>query len=234
MDPPLLTDPVGRLLELADRPEVRTLVALGGLPGSGKTALAQRLGHEANARAGQRRVIALGMDGFHLTRDALGRMPDPGAALRRRGAPWTFDVDGLLWALRQVASAFGLRAVPWPEFDHEAGDPIQAGLEVPPDVPVVLVEGLYLLGGRHASAEGIEVRATTADENAWEEVGRCFDERWYLDTPPAVARRRLARRHMEAWRMTPAEADARIEANDRLNAMIVAETRRFADFLIAS
>ncbi len=197
----------------------RYLIALAGVPGSGKTTLATSLCMEVNARLGKKStngMVALGMDGFHLTRAELRQRPDAAEALARRGAPWTFAPKRLAERLRELRSAAGDHAVGWPDFQHELGDPIENGQWVPAETGLVLVEGLYLL---HTS-------------DGWEEVSSLFDERWYLDTPLPLALQRLADRHQRAWHISPAEAEARIAANDRLNAEIVQQSRGNADRII--
>ena len=211
--PPILEQPVQRLLSLLEASGPRQMIALAGLPGAGKSTLAGRLAAEVNAEAGPGAMAALGMDGFHLTRAELRRLPDPEEALARRGAPWTFDPDALARRLHDVRAGAGQAAVPWPEFEHETGDPVD-GAVVPPDAKLVLIEGLYLL----CLGDG------------WQAVREAFDERWYLDTPLEVALDRLATRHRTAWGWTQAEAERRIAANDRLNAEIVQATRTDADW----
>lgn len=78
------------------------------------------------------------------------------------------------------------------------------------------VEGLYLL--------------SRAGE--WEHVSREFDEHWYLDTPLDLALDRLVQRHQAAWGVSREQAEARVAANDRLNAETVFETRWNADWTI--
>ena len=92
------------------------------------------------------------------------------------------------------------------------GDPVPDTLTVPPDVPLLLVEGLYLLHREHG----------------WQLDG-CFDAHWYLDVPMDTALARLARRHMAAWGLSHKEALARIAINDGLNAEIVLASRSRAD-----
>ncbi len=212
--PPLLEQPVQRLLSLVETGGPRRMIALAGLPGAGKSTLAARLTAEVNAEAGQGAMAALGMDGFHLTRAALRRLPNPEEALARRGAPWTFDPEALARRLQNVRAGAGEIAVSWPGFEHEIGDPVEGAALVPPDAKLVLVEGLYLL-----------CRA-----NGWQGVREAFDERWYLDTPLDLAMDRLSRRHQAAWGLSPEAAKARIAASDRLNAEIVQATRADADW----
>jgi len=211
-----MEEAVTRLLAALKGTSPRSLIALAGQPGSGKSTAAARLAAQVNAAAGPEAMVALGMDGFHLPKAHLRSLPDPEAAFQRRGAPWTFDPAALAARLHAVRESAGQRDVPWPEFEHGVGDPVEDACVVKARTRLVLVEGLYLLH----PADG------------WAEVRRCFDEHWYLDTPIETARERLARRHMSAWGLTRPEADARIALNDGLNAEIVARSREFTDFLL--
>jgi pantothenate kinase len=214
--PPLIEAPLHHLLARREGKPARWIVGMAGVPGSGKSTLAARLTAEVNALAGPDTMIALGMDGFHLPKVELSRMPDPEAAFARRGAPWTFAPDALRQRLQALRENAGREAVPWPDFQHEIGDPVEAAQNVPPETQLILVEGLYLLH----PADG------------WQAISPLFDERWYLDTPVEIAMERLARRHMRAWGWTRADAESRIAANDRLNAEIVAASRPFADWRV--
>jgi pantothenate kinase len=44
------------------------------------------------------------MDGFHLTKAQLELTPDPAYAFARRGAPFTFDAQGLVDTLSRLKS----------------------------------------------------------------------------------------------------------------------------------
>ena len=165
-------------------------------------------------------MVALGMDGFHLSRATLAGFPDPVAALARRGAPWTFDPLALARALRTLRGSDPAEApstVYWPGFEHGVGDPVPNAIPVDPSVRLVLVEGLYLLHRDHGWAlEGL------------------MDECWFLDVDQDLALQRLAARHQASWGVTPAQAQARVDANDRLNAGIVLQTRERADWLVCA
>lgn len=199
-----------------DSPLPRLLIGLAGLPGSGKSTLARQLEETVNAKHGPNAVIALGMDGFHLTRAQLHALPDPASALARRGAPWTFDPAGMSARLEQIRTAVSVEPIPWPGFEHGVGDPVQNATSVSPLVRLVLVEGLYLC---HT-------------HDGWEAVRQKFDSVWYLDTPFELAMNRLAQRHMASWGMTREEADQRIGLNDRHNAEIVLASRSNADRIV--
>ena len=209
-------DPVAHLREWLSKPAPRGrwLIGLSGLPGSGKSTLAQRWAHEINAQTGSKWVTALSMDGFHLPKAALARFPDPEAAFARRGAPWTFDPHALrahLVALRAGES------VAWPGFEHAVGDPVPGAVSVDPQTRVALVEGLYLLH----------------DQNGWDVAG-CFDEHWFVDVDRDTAMARLEARHMAANQQSRAQARARLDSNDRLNADIAAGARAKAHWLVSN
>ena len=123
-----LKEPVTGLLSLLEADTPRTLIALAGPPGAGKSTLAARLASDVNAQAGPGTMMVLGMDGFHLTRATLGRMPDPEEALARRGAPWTFDAAGLAERLDLLRRGAGHAPTPWPGFEHGVGDPVPVAL----------------------------------------------------------------------------------------------------------
>jgi len=156
----------------------------------------------------------LGMDGFHLPKAALARFPEPTAALARRGAPWTFDPHDLRKHL--VALRAG-QPLSWPGFEHAVGDPVADALHVGAQTRLVLVEGLYLLHTDHG----------------WD-LAACFDEHWFLDVPMDLAMSRLEARHMAANGQTRAQAQARLDSNDRLNAAIAWGARDHAHWLVSN
>jgi pantothenate kinase len=211
------TNAAARLCQLAQNTADRTLIALAGVPGSGKSTLARDLAAEVNRRAGPHAIVALGMDGFHLPKAALRAMPDPAAALARRGAPWTFDPAAMAAQLDILRHSAGVTWCGWPAFEHGTGDPVPRANAVAPPTRVVLVEGLYVL---HR-------------EDGWAPVAEAFDEHWFLDTPLDLSLERLAARHMASWKMSREQAGVRIAGNDRLNAEIVLASRARADAVIA-
>ena len=119
---------VCRALEL--RPETR-LLAIAGIPGSGKSTLSEAL------RLRLPGSVVIPMDGYHLPRRQLD---DEG--LRRRGAPFTFDPAAFHTDLVRLKET---RAGVFPAFDHAEQDPRADAIRIGPGVSLVIVEGLYVL-----------------------------------------------------------------------------------------
>ncbi len=215
---PILRDMVPHLLRHLESVEGRRLIAIAGAPGSGKSTLAATLADEVNRCTAPNTLVALGMDGFHLTKHELSQQPDPDEAFARRGAPWTFNTVAMYERMLQVQEAAGRSDVPWPGFEHNIGDPVEGAYVVPASTRLVIIEGLYLLH----QADG------------WDAISRLFDERWFLDTPMELSLERLALRHMQAWDWSREQAEARIATSDRFNAELVQETAQFADWRVVS
>jgi pantothenate kinase len=135
------------------------------------------------------------MDGYHLPRSRLDA-----EGLRCRGALRTFDGDAFR---ADIESLRRHRSGSFPAFDHAEKDPRQAAVRVTPDVPLVIVEGIYVL-----------MRAWSAES--------LFDLRVFLDCDLDEAVRRLTVRHVETGlASTLYEGRHRALTNDRLNAGLI-------------
>lgn len=232
----------------------RFLVAIAGPPGSGKTTTAHETtevvkqylasgGHDhiGQGRALDHRVVSLlSMDGFHKPRSVLDTLPNRDEAYIRRGAPWTFDVELFVQAVRELrewANA-GTDAdvveeqrrghrdgdrqrsiLLWPTFDHKSKDPIKNGAIIDGHTQIVILEGNYLL----------------LDEPGWRDVSPLVDLRVFRDVDLNTARDRLARRHVGAGiESTLEDAYRRVDQNDYLNAMEVRAKLVRPDFVMRS
>lgn len=149
-------------------PTRRILIAMAGVPGSGKTTISDALMQELN-KHGIHDVAVLPMvrpaclpqytqqhpltlqDGFHYSRATLSSFSDPVQAFQRRGAPFTFDATGLL-ELVVLLSKIPVTACDEPQiitkvpgFDHALKDPVPDAITISSRTKVVIIEGNYTL-----------------------------------------------------------------------------------------
>lgn len=216
----------------SSHPRPRYLVAIAGVPGSGKTTTAEAVVQNLNADP-KIHAALLSMDGFHLSRAALDQLPDSTEAYIRRGAPWTFDVTrfvAFMRVLRDWADKTPL-ATPssgaWsatevlqaPAFDHEAKDPVEDGIAITPDASIIIVEGNYLL----------------LDEPGWRDLAAIVDYRVFVDTDLEEARERTAKRHVRAGiEKTLEDGYRRVDTNDYLNGVSIREKLLVPDLVVKS
>jgi pantothenate kinase len=189
------------------RGRARFVFAIAGPPGAGKSTFAEALLAALEA-ATPGEAALMPMDGYHFDNAILVER----GLLPRKGAPQTFDVDGLARDLERLRA--GGREVIVPVFDRNL-DLARAGARaIRPEHRVVVVEGNYLL----------------LDEPPWRELAPLFDRTLFL----AVEREELRRRLIDRWRshgLGPAAAVARAEGNDLPNAELVARRLRPADLV---
>src|SRR3954462_10681560 len=112
----------------------RAILGIAGAPGGGKSTLAAAI----VAALGEDAVL-VPMDGFHLAQAELVRQ----GIRDRMGAPHTFDPRGYAALLQRLRGAE--ETVYAPAFRREIEEPIAGAVAVPPDVPLVVTEGNYLL-----------------------------------------------------------------------------------------
>jgi len=189
-----------RALRLAERGG-RAVLGLAGPPGGGKSTLAAMV----VAALGDRAVL-VPMDGFHLAQPELVRL----GRRDRMGAPDTFDAAGYA-ALLSRLRAQGDEVVYAPEFRREIEEPIAGAIAVPPDVPLVVTEGNYLL--------------------LWDAVRPLLDEAWYVEMDEDTRLQWLIQRHIDFGK-EPDAARAWVMRSDQANAAVVAATRERADVVV--
>ncbi|MEY8437546.1 hypothetical protein AAK967_07365 [Atopobiaceae bacterium 24-176] len=167
-------------------------VLVAGAPGSGKSTVALVL--ERLCAALGRQVPALSMDGFHRSRAWL----EAHGLLGRKGAPETFDFDGLRHAL--------VCPDPWPVYSRVAHDVV--GKTVRVRSSTFIVEGNYLL----------------LDEEPWRQLSQLSPLTVWVDVDPWLLRERLVGRKV-AGGMDRAEAERFFEESDSLNVRRCLERR---------
>ncbi|GIG85838.1 nucleoside/nucleotide kinase family protein [Plantactinospora endophytica] len=182
----------------------RRLLGITGAPGAGKSTLAGLL---VAALPGVAELVP--MDGFHLADAELHRL----GRHARKGALDTFDGAGFVALLRRLRA--GTETVYAPEFRREIEEPVAGAIPVPPTVPLLVVEGNYLL----------------VPEPPWAEVRDLLDEVWFLDLDETERLRRLTERHI-AFGREPVEAADRARGTDQRNAELIAGTVGRADLVV--
>ncbi|KAJ3459880.1 hypothetical protein MRS44_015953 [Fusarium solani] len=191
-------------------PTRRVLIALAGVPGSGKTTVSDALIQDLN-KDGIRDVAVLPMDGFHYSRATLSSFDDPAEAFRRRGAPFTIDAAAFLELIVQlratpVGASCDETQIKAPSFDHAIKDPVPDAITIPSQTRLVIIEGNY----------------TLIDQAPWSIISKLVDDRWFVDVPTDVARERLAARHLKAGIETTRDAALlRAEENDIPNGRMI-------------
>ncbi|PVV04737.1 hypothetical protein BB560_000752, partial [Smittium megazygosporum] len=119
---------------------VKYLVAISGTPGTGKTHIANKVVAALNDSfkkiGSPYGAIFLPMDGFHYTKEALSKMPDPELAFRRRGAHWTFDAEKFVEFIKELKSSNDTLFAP--SFDHSVGDPDFDSIEINQGIRIVV------------------------------------------------------------------------------------------------
>ncbi|MCA1674007.1 MAG: nucleoside/nucleotide kinase family protein [Actinobacteria bacterium] len=185
----------------------RRILGIAGAPGSGKSRLAAAL-----ADALGERVRVVGMDGFHLAQAELIRL----GRQDHKGAPDTFDVLGFVALLTRLRENLD-EVVYAPCFDRALEEPIGCAVAVRQDVPLVIVEGNYLL----------------VDDGTWGGVRPLLDRCWYLDPGEQIRRAQLIARH-RAYGRSPAAAREYALGSDERNACLIAAWRSRADLIVHS
>ena len=191
------------LAALESRPDAY-LVGIAGIPGCGKTTLCRAL----LTMRPEARIVP--MDGYHLPRSRLDA-----EGMRRRGALHTFDAAAFR---ADIQALHRTHAGVFPEFDHAEKDPRPDAIRITADVPLVIVEGIYVL------------------MRDWQ-VEPLLDLRVFLDCDLDRAADRLTRRHVETGiAATPAEGRQRALDNDRLNSLAILADgcRERADLVLTS
>ena len=183
----------------------RFILGIAGPPAAGKSTLAVALRDALNRRAArgdeEDEIVAIAaLDGFHYDDRVLharGHRP-------RKGAPFTFDAAGYLAMLERLA-ALPREAVAIPQFDRELELSRAAAAVVEPHHRVVITEGNYLL----------------LDDDRWRPVRDRLGFSVFIEVPEDELRCRLMARWL-GHGYGVAEAKEKTEANDLVNARLVA------------
>jgi pantothenate kinase len=194
------------------------MVALVGIPGSGKSTSAEIVARELSTKMPSVSPMIMPHDGYHFPMAELRLFPDSDDAVYRRGAPDTFDAPTLLRDLQRVKCGKE-QMIAVPGFDHAKGDPEKdAHLFDRQLHNLVICEGLYLLH----------------DSDGWDEIKKQFNVCIYIDSDVDACIERLKIRNAVIPGYTPEELMVRVDAVDRANAIIVQKSKQFAHLQVTS
>ncbi|KAB5577503.1 P-loop containing nucleoside triphosphate hydrolase protein [Coniochaeta sp. 2T2.1] len=236
----------------------RLLVAIGGIPGSGKTTLATTLVTLLNARHASSQASApptssssqeptaplsspsqgpqlaayIPMDGYHLTRAQLSAMPDPATAHARRGAEFTFDGEAFLELIKSLRGPDqGQTALVVKEGEDGVIYAPSFDHSIKDPVPDS-IPILPLPANKIVVVEGIYV---LLDKEPWRTAAGMFDLKVFVKVDRETARRRLVRRHVAAGIVRDEEeGDRRARENDLVNGDLIEELLLEVDVVVES
>ena len=201
------------LAQLHHEKQRRILVMLAAPPATGKSTLVSFLEHLARSVIPEKRLQAVGMDGFHLRQEEyllthtveLDGEQIPMA--RIKGAPITFDLDALTRKIREVSEGNICR---WPHYDRQLHDPVDDAITI--DADIVLIEGNYLL----------------LNMDGWRDLSRFADYTIVLTADEDMLRERLIGRKMKTG-MTRNDAEHFVAFSDIPNVRLCLDKTMKAD-----
>lgn len=200
------------LAALHAKKQSRILVMLAAPPGAGKSTLVSFLEKLAKDVCPEKKIQAIGMDGFHRRQEYLvshtvsvnGReIP----MVNIKGAPVTFDLERLRKKTVELTEG---NPCSWPRYDRLLHNPVEDAITINADI--VLLEGNYLL----------------LELDGWEELSDYADYTISLSADEGLLRERLVRRRI-ATGVEKKAAEEFVDFSDMANVRLCLEKTKQAD-----
>lgn len=182
--------------------DARVFVALAGPPAVGKSTIAEHLIDQLPNSA------LLPMDGYHLDNDMLRER----GLLARKGAPETFDLEGLKVTLAALTQGGDVSV---PAFDRDNDCVVPGANIISATAQYIVVEGNYLL----------------LDEPGWRELLTNWGFSAFLNADLDTLKTRLVGRWL-SYGFSQTDAQAKADENDIPNAERILTHRMQADLVL--
>lgn len=192
----------------------RTLIALAGGPGSGKTFIASSIADAVTQRGLKAQAVSI--EGFvkpsHVLTDEQKK---------QKGSFDTFDGDAVVEFFRKLLELGPGHEVSCPGVDEDGTfETIPDGESVHADAEVVIFEGIYMLANREPY---LQIRSPLVDE------------RWFIEVRPELVRQRVAERRLSKGKASSMEESLKTyDESDSKNTRWIAENIVDVDLTIVS
>ena len=194
------------------RKKDRLLIMLAAPPGAGKSTMASFLEFLAKDVISEKKVQAIGMDGFHRRQEYLTTHTTTVGGkeilmVDIKGAPVTFDLNRLKDKIDEMMSG---TACGWPVYNRLLHNPVEDAVFV--DGDIIILEGNYLL----------------LDEDGWRELSDKSDYTIAIKADPDMLRERLIERKISTG-CSKEKAENFVDFSDMANVAVCLEKTKPAD-----
>ena len=187
----------------------RSITAIAGPPGSGKSTLSARIVKFLNKKKPNTAAV-FSIDGYHFDNLILNER----GMIQHKGAPNTFDVGGIEIMLNRLLSNEE-KDIAIPIFDRNIDISRNSAFIISQSIKHIIFEGNYLL----------------LNEEPWKGLSRYIDRSVFLETSSKTLKKRLKKR----WDfMSPDNRKIKLEKNDYPNINIVLKKSAKADYYYLS